>query len=427
MKIKKALILTLLLFPHLVYSQEGATCYEKKEESTCSEDTDNPLTCLGNYNTSDYGVTLNSEKTYYPITVNSTTPEFFSVLFKTETIGANDWTITIHDLTGRLLQTYGASDFQEENSSIWTPRLKGRQVTARLALADKNSDASIKIVGVLTMPESTEYPQPLFSSKEKGKADYQNLYCNLSERANTGECADDQQGFSSAVKDYQSLGDSVGLLVAARPENEQGWCCSGVVIADNLFLTNYHCGGGDWNDVCNNTIIDMSWDGDDKSLSYMCQKTLVKEKELDITILEIDKLAGSGAAKPARLSSELDLGDPLVVIHHPECMTKQISHITCLVNGFEHPYNLTSFNQESEFVHTCDTKGGSSGAPMFNVNDGLRVAGIHHEGHQKVKIEGDEENNEYLCDKLNKAIRMDSILDFLENNHGDVYKRLYLE
>ena len=77
----------------------------------------------------------------------------------------------------------------------------------------------------------------------------------------------------------------------------QTWCCSGVIIATEpktFFLTNFHCGGPkEWgeilwtDDICHNTIIDMSWDNDSVSMEYVCKHVVKVDPQLDAAILEI--------------------------------------------------------------------------------------------------------------------------------------------
>ena len=51
--------------------------------------------------------------------------------------------------------------------------------------------------------------------------------------------------------------------------SQASWCCTGVMIADDLFLTNWHCGAPDesfpadlyWNeDIRGDAVVDLSWD-----------------------------------------------------------------------------------------------------------------------------------------------------------------------
>ena len=78
-----------------------------------------------------------------------------------------------------------------------------------------------------------------------------------------------QDLFSSPSGATRVLGDAVGMVMASH--GQVSWCCSGVVVGENLLLTNWHCGapGGVadsdvWSDeVCADTLVDLSWDGDD--------------------------------------------------------------------------------------------------------------------------------------------------------------------
>ncbi len=56
------------------------------------------------------------------------------------------------------------------------------------------------------------------------------------------------------------------------------------------------------------------------------------------------------------------------------------------------------------FTHSCDTAGGSSGAPIFDQDH--RLIGMHHMGYML--------NDDGTCDGENKAIWLKEIFSFIE-------------
>jgi V8-like Glu-specific endopeptidase len=65
----------------------------------------------------------------------------------------------------------------------------------------------------------------------------------------------------------------------------------------------------------------------------------------------------------------------LVVVEHPGGEPKQVSIKDCAVQGT----TKMGVQSKSDFGHTCDTLGGSSGSPVMRLSDGVLV-GLHHFG-----------------------------------------------
>ena len=87
---------------------------------------------------------------------------------------------------------------------------------------------------------------------------------------------------------------------------------------------------------------------------------------------------GRGGQVAERLRSFVDAlfinGEELFIIQHPAGETKQISMNECAVSRPVADGRAAA----TDFAHTCDTLGGSSGSPVFTT-DG-RLVGLHHYG-----------------------------------------------
>jgi hypothetical protein len=94
-------------------------------------------------------------------------------------------------------------------------------------------------------------------------------------------------------------------------------------------------------------------------------------------------------------------GMPLQIIHHPLSRIKHLTEQRCEVLDPDFPGRYSGA-KGVRFSHSCDTEGGSSGAPVFDRD--WNVVGLHHAGHL---------NADRTCDGKNKAIKIGRILDSL--------------
>jgi hypothetical protein len=212
--------------------------------------------------------------------------------------------------------------------------------------------------------------------------------------------------YSVSGLDYQRMGDTVGLVFALR--RGMVWACSAVAVSADIVMTNWHCGGPPdanaqdvWTQpVCNATILDFSWDDDRRSREFVCREVLeASNPELDVAFLRVQAIERADVLRPATLLDRAPRSEEVLMVHHPEAQPKQLTRNCRVSAGTDVGGN--------RFAHTCDSEGGSSGAPVFDVQG--RVLGLHHEGFDR---------NPQTCgatDRLNKAIRIDKILAWLRS------------
>jgi hypothetical protein len=190
----------------------------------------------------------------------------------------------------------------------------------------------------------------------------------------------------------------------------KSWCCSGVVVAPNVLMTNWHCGGPDgypeagyWKtDICPDMLIDISWDDDPVSAEFGCKRVLASDKDLDFALIELKPISHTRIAEPVEIAPPVAAGNKVFMVHHPACRQKQISL------GTVHAASFPSWQKKSvgvDFTHDCDTEGGSSGAPVFDM-DG-RLVGLHHRGF-------DRDPQTCASDRVNKAVHVSRIIEFLQ-------------
>jgi S1-C subfamily serine protease len=312
------------------------------------------------------------------------------VLLRSPGEASSDWTMTIRDVSERPLQSISSSQL-EQNSPFWTDRLPANAINFFLEAA--SSSTTIRLMEYVAM--SSEATRPYYSI-QGDKEQWVDLF------------RPEIDPF------YRRKGDSIGMFIGHSGSNASGfkvWSCSGFLVANKpkvLFVTNDHC-GGPWSaddrwtpGVCENAVIDFSWDGDSVSREYSCKK-VVRDQANDLAIIEI---AANKTEAPPNILTLRDASlneEPIAVIHHPASLEKQISRncqgMTAAASS------IGTVDLTRDFAHRCDTEGGSSGAPVLDEN-GL-VVGIHHLGFQK--------NATGTCDMFNKAVNVSRLIALLKS------------
>jgi hypothetical protein len=352
-------------------------------------------------------------------------PRHYMVRLLPENAPAAGWSIAIRDANFRLLELMGPADFADSGGAgRWTRRIDalalpkaGSTSPIIFDLVDESgaADFRVKIADAVVMPEAAGRT-PRYSLQRPGQPGYVELF-------NTRTV----DGFSDArLERTRRTADRVGMLVG-RGHDEAGkmvsWCCSGVMITPDLYLTNWHCGAADklpdqayWHkDRCAETLVDTSWDGDKIGRENTCTKVEAVSKTLDYALVRIAPLIGSsnaaGQAEPIRFARQRPtVNQPLVILHHAVCKPKLMS-FAC--NVAEASYKGWQGGTETEFTHRCDTEGGSSGAPVFTESGAL--VGLHHLGFSMVAGQ---------CDKKNKAVYIDEIMADIKRSAPAVYEEI---
>jgi hypothetical protein len=277
---------------------------------------------------------------------------------------------------------------------MWSRRGVGNRATLRLVLPD-GDPTQVKIVRTIGMPAEADKKSSYYSLQHEGQAQYHDIFPGpgqLETRA------------SGRVK---VIAESVGMVLAGSGDGSRTWCCSAVAVDEDLVLTNWHCGGDPdmlperyWNDsVCAQTLVDMSWDGDDVSHEYQCVR-VIADQARDLALIQVRGVEDAEPLVPVRLASGDTVTGLVDLIHHPECKRKQATE-SCHIVGLAGVGPATA----TEFTHDCDSEGGSSGAPLFD--DQLHLIGLHHAGFRR------EASTCRALDKVNRGVRLEEVRAFL--------------
>jgi hypothetical protein len=311
-----------------------------------------------------------------------------------KSVGApSDWKMTIRDALDRPLQSISSAQL-EPDRPFWTDRLPTNALS--FFLEASGSSPTIRLMEYVAM--SSEAKRPYYSIQ--------------------GDREQWVDLFGTTVDTfYRRKGDTIGMFIGHSGTNLNGfkvWSCSGFVVANKpkiLFVTNDHC-GGPWNvadrwstGVCENAVIDFSWDGDPVSREYSC-KSVVRDPVNDLAVLELTSNRIEAPPNAAALR-DIPLQEELIsIIHHPASLAKQISQSCQGVTTAAEAAGTVNLTRD--FAHRCDTEGGSSGAPVLDER-GL-VVGIHHMGFQK--------NAAGTCDMFNKAVKVSSLIALLKSQQA---------
>lgn len=325
--------------------------------------------------------------------------------------GQGRWYLTVRDASHRPQEVLRPEDFLPDGRR-WTGRVPGAEVRLDLRAADdtpETRNAEVAIEEYIVMPTSAG--KTYYSLQDEGHPRYKPLF--------PGEA-----GAPPAETDTarQAMGDAVGFVMSSH--GQKPWCCSGIAVADDLLLTNWHCGAPPeglppalhWGQViCAATLVDLSWDGDGLSREFACREVLAQDRERDYALLRIAPVGPAGRPRPARLRATPPVAnEPLVVIHHPVCEPKRVSDACSVVDAAYRAWVGTLAGVD--LTHKCDTETGSSGGGVFDAQG--RVVGLHHRGFTE------SDDADAKTRRVNAAVRMDRIVEHLRTVRPDIAARL---
>ena len=339
-------------------------------------------------------------------------PRYYRLRIKVDNPQREDWTISVRSPVGQLLTTFDQEETScEDETGCWTVRLSSKLPSVNFAT--ESTAVRAEIVGAVYMPEEARHPF------------YSPMPNSIDEKLSS-------MSFSSPDERtaMHGLADSLGLFIGSGNTADglsvANWCCSGIRLTDDLFMTNWHCGAasgmrdeaywpqGTNGNACQMGIVDMSWDDDDLGREFSCEKVEYTSKALDVAVLRLGTLAdGLELSRPLRqpIVSEdpIRSGDEVMILHHPACKPKSVTRgCTVLKAGIRSWTGTDADEPKTEFTHNCTTEAGSSGGPVFS--SALKMIGIHHLGVDSTR---DEPGN--------FAVGLSFILDEIKRGKPDIY------
>ncbi len=360
----------------------------------------------------DLSLDVNLTRTMSVLSSGNGTPKSIRLAIRAQPVTGSDWTLRLRDSGLRLLSSMSAADFAATpNGRIWTGRFDVSQVAAELVGARPGE--SVMIESAILYDDAAQGGS-LFSTAVEGVPNWQPL---------------------SSMQSWREAqaGDAVGMMVGSTVDAAGAavsWCCSGVMLTAELYLTNWHCGGNApspgallWDtDIREATLIDLAWDGGSRNRQYRVTKVAATSEDLDYAILRVVPTKGRGGddvpVEGARLALRAPVtGEPAFLIHHPVCEPKRISLVNCTIGARRSAWRSISngATAQSDFVHGCDTEAGSSGGALFDAKGNL--VALHHLGWEMDR----------QCKPVrreNKAVGLDAILANVKAGSSPLYAEI---
>lgn len=200
--------------------------------------------------------------------------------------------------------------------------------------------------------------------------------------------------------------------------DDKTYNCTGFLISANLLITNKHCLQNDVEWRSTQVLFDYATGESTKSSCFTELVTPCDEpdcKNLDYAIFRLE-LTPPGRV-PLQLDSEtqLNIGRDLLIIQHPGGELKQISVLDCKVVPTPPGVQILP----NDFVHLCDTKGGSSGSGVIDKKS-KKVIGLHHLG-------WDEDQDLPEDQRVNYAVKMRDIIEHIKRKYPSIAAEIGLQ
>jgi hypothetical protein len=300
------------------------------------------------------------------------------VRLKVVDAGTRDWTVIVESLDGAHREVIPAADVQD--AEHWSSVVPGGLAVVRLV--PDGTTANIQ-VDAYAIPLTIDLPQGLIGLDDSKFLDHMTI----------------PPGVVTWTR-------AVGRLQVMTPRGRG--TCTGFLVGSDLMLTNQHC-------IADESDARQSWVefGVDSlaatPTTYRITKLIASDPQLDYSLVRLSRSAamfgrmylGAGIARDAAAKTPpIDLwivqhpaGEPKKVAFPPNCSVRSRS-----LPGVD--------NVRNDFGYTCDTRHGSSGAPVMDVKTGL-VLGLHHwDVDPRITKPEEQENQAVHIDLISNHLRM---------------------
>lgn len=296
---------------------------------------------------------------------------------------AGTWRVVVKQQEGEKSWSFASgSDLDAEE--FWTPELAGESLDVHVFSDVPNS--ALKLV----IDTSIEYVKSAEEKSIVGPDDTIEI-------------------LKASDPKYIKWGHAVAKLTFITDDDNEAEWCTGFLVAPDIFMTNEHCPRS--RRERQRSIVEFDYDSELAATKIVKLKAeLMRNEDLDFALYRLNKpLTDRDFLKLKNDDQNLSNQKPLIVIQHPGGRPKRLASVQCQVKTSA----TGSIDPISDFGHECDTEGGSSGSPVQDTSGA--VVGLHHYGFPSTKGP---------AEKINQAIKMGEILNFVKSKDESLYKAL---
>lgn len=266
--------------------------------------------------------------------------------------------LSFWDQSGRLVRRLGLEELRKDRL-VWSDAVDGDYVLVTFRVTNPGPDTAIEIRRVAVQNETSAALSIIGDDDTEKIIFYKN---------------------SPLVWELQS---PVARLLLIQDHLTAS--CTGFMVSDSMMMTNFHCVRSQLE--CDDMKVQFNYHETELGrIGEVTQRDCIgfdpqlTSEELDYALVRVegdpgaqfgtislDALAGEAATPPAG-------GNPVLIIQHPAGLPKKIARTNCMIAELP----VDGLAPDSDFSHSCDTLGGSSGSPVFN-EAGILV-GLHHYG-----------------------------------------------
>jgi hypothetical protein len=337
------------------------------------------------------------------VTANFSPAPSFRLHFQVLQPTTAEWTLQIFnpDDPARALWTLSSKGFQD--TDFWSSQIFGDKATIVLTTAEDPSRLQIIVDKFINFFPQTED------------------YSMISKALIKIESAD------STIREW---GKAVAKLNVVRDETLLPFKCTGFLVAPDLLMTNRHCSESGTEAKSTYALFDYDKFGLDlNSLPQPKVKEVVLSScDLDFALLRLDRSIPyfpGDDRKPLHINPLIPIsaGQGLIIVQHSEGQPKQVSQTNC---GAKIPQIIGNSSTATDFGHSCDTSPASSGSPVQFYGPGPatnqgQVIGIHHLGFRTDAVQAASP------EKINRAVKMDLIVEYIRRHKPEILKELGLK
>jgi V8-like Glu-specific endopeptidase len=273
------------------------------------------------------------------------------------------WKLIFRNSGGEKYDAIDSDSARGEAKDSWSKNIPGKLAIVQLLVTSGAEGLSITIDNA-AFPTNLTFPQSIWGT-------------------------DDRQPIMSVSPRIQHWGAPVARIRIMMLQGEA--LCTGFLVSTDLLLTNKHCIENE-NEASSSTA-DFGYDSPGSTPESFDVSSLVLSNSsasgLDYTLV---RLSGNPGLRYGHVT--FDVPDPnfkfidnpsLLVIEHPAGLSKQVSIKDCEVGDLQ----VVGVQEglKTDFGHHCDTLGGSSGSPVFDIETG-KVVGLHHMGFKAAEVGG---------------------------------------